>query len=117
MSLRRNMDFVARAISAEEVQAFRDKVLRLGKSVGQSVYRGDDALETLHVGAFIGDELSSVATICREAMRDRQNTDAWRLRGMATLENLRGSGLGKSLAEDCIAHAVKHGGATVWCKA
>ena len=107
----------AREISPREVQAFRDLVLRLGKSEGRSVYRGDDDPKTLHLGAYVGADLVAIATICCEAMPGLLNATTWRLRGMATLDQFRGRGLGKNLAKSCISHAAKHGGTVVWCKA
>jgi ribosomal protein S18 acetylase RimI-like enzyme len=104
-------------LSVKEVQMFRDRVLRLGKSEGQSVYRGDDDSKTLHLGAFVDSGLVAIATICHESTPDQPSHTMWRLRGMATLDEFRGRGLGKSLADSCIAHAAKHGGTMVWCKA
>jgi ribosomal protein S18 acetylase RimI-like enzyme len=67
--------------------------------------------------AFVDVDLVAIATICYETMPDQASATTWRLRGMATLDQFRGHGLGKSLAEGCIAHAAKHGGTVVWCKA
>jgi ribosomal protein S18 acetylase RimI-like enzyme len=36
---------------------------------------------------------------------------------MATLEEFRGRGLGKRLAERCVAHAVDGRGTVLWCSA
>jgi hypothetical protein len=41
----------------------------------------------------------------------------WRLRGMATLEEFRGRGLGKRLAERCVAYAADGRGTLLWCSA
>ncbi len=41
----------------------------------------------------------------------------WRLRGMATREDLRGHGLGRSLLDACIAHVAAGGGGLLWCSA
>jgi ribosomal protein S18 acetylase RimI-like enzyme len=77
----------------------------------------DDATTTLHVGAFVNGSLVSVATICREPMPNNSDAGEWRLRGMATVDNYRGKGLGKRLAEHCVAHALSEGGSLVWCSA
>lgn len=105
-----------RVVCAADVQRFREQVLHPRKRE-HAVYKGDDATETLHVGAFTGPDLIAVATICQEPMPDSLSTTSWRLRGMATLDQFRGRSLGKRLAERCLAHAHSYGGTIVWCSA
>jgi hypothetical protein len=66
---------------------------------GRSIYPGDDAPDTLHLGAFVNGRMAAVATVCRESLPGTSMADQWRLRGMATLKEFRGSGLGRLLAE------------------
>lgn len=103
-----------RRIAARDTTALRDAVLRPGLLPG-SLYPGDDAADTLHLGAFIGNTLAAVATLCREPMPGERSTTSWRLRGMATLPEYRGRGLGKELAQRCIAYGAKQEGTIVWC--
>ncbi len=42
---------------------------------------------------------------------------AWRLRGMATLPERRGAGLGASVLRSAVAHVVSCGGSLLWCNA
>ena len=104
-----------RRIAARHTIALRDVALRPDLPPGGSHYPGDDAPETLHLGAFSDNTLVAVATLCREAMPGTQDTTYWRLRGMATLAEYRGRGLGRQLAQRCIAYAAEQGGACVWC--
>jgi GNAT superfamily N-acetyltransferase len=103
-----------RTIAARDTTALRDAVLRPGLLPG-SVYPGDDAADTLHLGAFIGDTLAAVATLCREPIPGPRSATSWRLRGMATLPEHRGRGLGKELAQRCIAYGAGQRGTVVWC--
>lgn len=108
-----------RAISVDEVQAFRERVLH-PREKKHSKYEGDDACETLHLGAFVGTCLAAVGTICRASMFDNDDIfhpNSWRLRGMATLDQFRSRGLGKSVAKGCVAHAASRGATIVWCSA
>jgi GNAT superfamily N-acetyltransferase len=41
----------------------------------------------------------------------------WRLRGMATREDLRNQGLGALVLDACIEHVAAHGGGLLWCSA
>ena len=104
------------AISPEQVQDFRCRVLR-PKEKTHSVYQLDDAADTLHVGAFVGQDLAGVATVCQESLPGTCCNTAWRLRGMATADEFRGRGIGKRLAEYCLAYVRSQGGALVWCSA
>ena len=106
-----------RSISVAEARVLRDRVLRPGLPTGRSIYPGDDAPDTLHLGAFVNGRLAAVATVCHESMPGTSDAGQWRLRGMATLEEFRGSGLGKRLAERCVAHAADSQGTLLWCSA
>jgi ribosomal protein S18 acetylase RimI-like enzyme len=104
-----------RRIAALDTIALRDAALRPGMPPGGSHYPGDEAPETLHLGAFLDNTLVAVATLCREAIPGTQGTTSWRLRGMATLPEYRSRGLGRQLAQRCFACAAEQGGTCVWC--
>jgi GNAT superfamily N-acetyltransferase len=104
-----------RRIAARDTTALRDAVLRPHLPPGSSIYPGDNAADTLHLGAFEKHRLIAVATVCREPLPGEQSTTSWRLRGMAALPEYRGHGIGKDLAQRCIAYAAEHGGTILWC--
>ena len=104
-----------RSITVLEARVLRDAILRPGLPAGGSVYPGDDAGDTLHLGAFEGNRLVAVSTICREVPPGTVRAHAWRLRGMASVAEVRGQGVGRRLARSCIEHAREHGAEIVWC--
>jgi ribosomal protein S18 acetylase RimI-like enzyme len=108
-----------RHIAARDTIALRDAMLRPGLPPGGSIYPGDDAPDTLHLGVYVGasaqSTLAAIATLCRESMPGTQSTASWRLRGMATLPEYRGRSFGRQLAQRCIAYAAEQGGTRVWC--
>ena len=104
-----------RRIAARDTVALRNAVLRPGLPPDRSIYPGDDAPDSLHLGAFLDNTLVAVATLCRQAIPDEQSTASWRLRGMAARPECRGRGLGKQLVRRCIAYAVEQRGTLVWC--
>jgi ribosomal protein S18 acetylase RimI-like enzyme len=108
---------VLRRISVGEARVLRDRVLRGDGPASRSIYPGDDAPDTLHLGAFVSGRLAAVATVCHESMPGASGASEWRLRGMATLEEFRGRGLGKRLAERCVAYAADGRGTLLWCSA
>lgn len=106
-----------RPVPLSDAMVLRDAVLRPDMPPGGSRYPGDDAAGTLHLGAFLNERLVAVATVCREPMPETSDATAWRLRGMATLPEFRGQGLGRRLADHCRTHAADRGGTLLWCSA
>jgi GNAT superfamily N-acetyltransferase len=104
-----------RPISAAAARQLRSALLRPFESPDELVYFGDDAPDTLHVGAFINGELSGIATVCRDPLPGEEATDVWRLRGMAIKPSLQGLGYGRALLERCISHVSARGGRLLWC--
>jgi GNAT superfamily N-acetyltransferase len=105
------------AITAEDALAVRQPVLRPGRQPEDARYEGDDEADALHLGAFVDDRLTAVATIIRQPQPGEDDPAAWRIRGMATLPDHRGQGLGARLLEGLLDHARGSGGRSVWCTA
>jgi GNAT superfamily N-acetyltransferase len=108
---------VVRPITPVQVRLLRHAVLRSFEPPERIIYHGDEALDTLHAGAFRGEELVGIASVCREGMPAGREPGAWRLRGMATLPSVRGEGHGRELLEACFAHIRAQGGTLLWCNA
>ncbi|MEY4762072.1 MAG: hypothetical protein RLZZ200_1928 [Pseudomonadota bacterium] len=112
-----------RPITPAEVRQLRHDVLRPFDPPERLVYAGDDAAETLHAGAFEGERLVGIASVCREPMPAGSDpcgsveSGQWRLRGMATVPAVRGRGLGRALLEACFDHIRSQGGDLLWCNA
>lgn len=130
-----------RLITAAQTRPLRQVVLRPQQTAEELVYPGDDEPRTVHFGAFVDDRLVGIASIYVEAMPGEINPGAgpsvrvdsgpiegpditppspdtdWRLRGMATLPEVRGTGLGGALLESCIDHVRVNGGTRFWCHA
>ena len=103
-----------RQITAEETRPVRHAILRPSQPLSQCVYPLDAETRTGHFGAFREGELVGVASIFQQAEEGEDST-AWRIRGMATLEEVRGDGFGGALLEACLRHAAGLGGRKVWC--
>ncbi|MBW8048806.1 MAG: GNAT family N-acetyltransferase [Cytophagales bacterium] len=50
-------------------------------------------------------------------LRTSITSNAWRLRGMATIPEVRNQGCGSALLSECIKHIKRNGGAEFWCNA
>jgi GNAT superfamily N-acetyltransferase len=119
---------VIRPITAAETRPMRQSVLRPGKTLEELVYPGDDDPGCAHLGAFDdAGRLVGIATVfpdvapteLRGVMPDAafEAGLAYRLRGMATLPDVRGAGHGRALLQACFDHARGHGGSYLWCNA
>lgn len=104
-------------IVAAATRPVRRAILRPTQAEHELVYPGDDAPDTLHAGAFEEERLVGIASIYREARAGSNDAGAWRLRGMATLPDVRGRGYGAALLRLCIEYAAARGGRVAWCNA
>jgi GNAT superfamily N-acetyltransferase len=108
----------ARSVDVAVVHPLRMAVLRAGRPPGSSVYAGDDDPFASHVAVFAGDDAVSVGSVFPDtAPWAPERADAWRVRGMATREGLRGRGLGHAVLSALIEHARANGARFMWCEA
>lgn len=105
-------------ILAAETLTIRWMILRPGFPPETAIFEGDNAQTTQHFGGFIGDRLVGVASIYQIPSPDRVTVlRAWQLRGMATLPDVRGLGVGKALVVACESSVRDSGDTLLWCNA
>jgi GNAT superfamily N-acetyltransferase len=114
------MPLEVRVATLEEVRRLRHLVLRPHQRPEDLVYAHDDDPDALHLGADVDGALVAVASIAREpappevAAPGDDAATTWRIRGMSTLPEHRGAGLGGQLLERCLDHARSRGGTFAW---
>ena len=106
-----------RPITVGEASTIRLPVLRAGMPPDSAVFDNDDDPGTRHLGAFDGERLVGVATFFAEACPRRPGVRAWRLRGMATLDGMRGRGAGSALVAEGVRIAREDRATVMWCNA
>ncbi|MBL8006724.1 MAG: GNAT family N-acetyltransferase [Ignavibacteria bacterium] len=106
-----------KVIPSGETRHLRKINLRPAQNEDELFYPGDDDEETVHFGLFCGNELCGIASLYKECMSGETNDFSWRLRGMATNENVRGKGFGSKLMNRCIEHIKSKNGKKFWCNA
>ena len=107
-----------RPVEVTLVRPLRMEVLRQGRPPETSVLPGDDHPLARHVAAFVDGEIVSVGTVFPSAAPWKpERGDAWRVRGMATRDGLRGRRLGHLVLGALIGHAAANGGRFIWCEA
>ena len=111
------MKFYIKEITADETRNMRQLTLRPHQKSDQLIYPGDYDKETVHFGLFYNDKLSGIASIYNEPIKGEDNDYSWRLRGMATTEDVRGKGFGKELMNICLNHIKSKNAKLFWCNA
>ena len=106
-----------RPITAAEARTVRHPVLRAGLPPESAILDHDNDPGTRHFGAFHGTRLVGVATFFAEPCPSRPGRRAWRLRGMATLEEMQHRGGGSSLVAEGIRAARADDAELMWCNA
>jgi GNAT superfamily N-acetyltransferase len=106
-----------RSITAADARTVRHPVLRAGHPPESASFDHDDDLDTWHFGAYDGVKLIGVATFFAERCPLRPGLRAWRLRGMATVDEMQGRGAGRALVAEGVRVATAAGAALMWCNA
>ena len=111
------MTMTVKQVPAPFVRPLRQAILRPHQTIEECVFPGDDGPDAAHFGAFVDGQIVSIGSIFPESPEGQAIPNAWRLRGMATLPDVRGEGYGAGILTACIAHAREHGGQLIWCNA
>ncbi|MFD1851927.1 GNAT family N-acetyltransferase [Oceanobacillus bengalensis] len=105
-----------RLIEPEMTYSLRHRVLRPNQSIEDSKYEIDHEAHTFHVGAFYQGKLISVASFVVENLPDFSIERQYRLRQMATLEEFRKLGAGRSIVDFGENIIRARGYDLIWCK-
>ena len=108
------MTVEVRRVDAVTVRPLRHSVLRPGGDQAESVYPADDLADTVHLAAIDHDVVVGTATVFPSPYEGRP---AWRLRGMAVDERLRGQGVGSILLREVLDHVRSGESDLLWCNA
>lgn len=117
-----------RRVPASEVRPLRTQILRANWVDRLATYDQDETV-AVHVAAYLPEahQPDGVGTVYAEPPPEANRDEipawtyapgvAWRLRGMATSEATRGTGLGRLVLEECFAAIREGGGRVLWCNA
>ena len=104
-----------RFIKAEQTFPIRREVLRKNIDLPYKM-DGDLDKETIHLGAFVNDEIVSIVSLIKKN-NDFLKGEQFQLRGMATVAKYRGGGYGKLLALRSEEVLVSRNIHKIWCNA
>lgn len=104
-------------IPSKDLIYIRQATLRQGQPIEKCIYPGDDDPDNFHLGLFIEDELCGIASFYLENNNHFSTQTQYRLRGMATVDKIRGQGYGKKILNHGISTLKEKGANTLWCNA
>jgi len=106
-----------RFIQVEELLPLRNVLLRGGKLTNDECRFPTDSLPgAFHLGYYIGQELVCIASFHPQSYGSYAGT-GYQLRGMATIEKLRGKGIGNQLLNFAIVYLRGQKANYIWCNA
>ena len=89
--------------------------MRPSQTLADCKYPSDYETDTFHLGAFINDQLISIASFSKEMHPDLQAGMHYRLRGMATLPEFRNNHAGSSLIQKAEQILQERQADMLWC--
>ena len=103
-------------ISAEDTLTLRSSTLREGLDPELCRFEGDEDELSFHLGYFKDDILVCIASF-HQLGREGFNETGYQLRGMATLADYQGTGIGNQLVNFSIVYLRGQKANYVWCNA
>ena len=100
-------------ISSKDTYAIRQQILF--PEVGDHQFNGDDADQTIHLGAFRDKKLVSVASFYFNSHPDLDYSNQFQIQGMATLPEYQGQGLSRELLKVGFPLIKRNFADVVWC--
>jgi predicted GNAT family N-acyltransferase len=86
-------------IESQSTWPLRHAILRPHQNLKDCQYPGDDLPTTFHLGAFQNTKIMGIASVYKEKTNLLTQKNQYRLRGMATSEEVRGQGYARKLIE------------------
>ncbi|MBS4535713.1 GNAT family N-acetyltransferase [Clostridium sp. D2Q-14] len=105
-----------RKIDPKMTYNIRHIVLRPHQTIEECKYDTDYEDDSFHVGGFYKGKLISIASFCIEKHSDLSIEKQYRLRAMATLEEFRKLGVGRSVVNYAENLIKEQGVNFLWCK-
>ncbi|WP_276730163.1 GNAT family N-acetyltransferase [Bacillus sp. (in: firmicutes)] len=106
-----------KTIPAEDTYDIRHRILRPHQSIEQCKFEQDHAECAFHLGAFYEGTLISIASFSPQHQPLLTESPAYRLRGMATLEEYRDQKAGSTLIKYAEQKLADKDVQAVWCNA
>ncbi|MDG1158401.1 MAG: GNAT family N-acetyltransferase [Flavobacteriales bacterium] len=112
------MILTTKQISAEATRPVRHRVLWPHiEQEKDCVIDIDEREDAIHLGAFLDDQLVAVCSLFEMHSSKIEDKKQYRLRAMASLPEVRGSGAGKMIVQEALRLVEAKGMEVLWCDA
>ena len=108
---------LVKKIPVEETYPIRLAVLRPNKTLKDCIFTHDEDKSTFHLGVFVDDQLACIGSFYFQKHPYFKEEDQCQLRGMATLHEYQGKGLGTMLLRKAFEIFLDNGIELFWCNA
>lgn len=108
---------IVKRVHLKDTYGIRKKVLGVNDTLKSYMFEGDDESGTFHLGAFIENNLVSVASFYFKRNPNFNIDNQYQLQGMATLENFRKQGFSRELLNVAFPIIKQNFCNVVWCNA
>ena len=108
---------IVKQIDAKDTYSIRNQMLRPGLPESTCHFEGDHDELTLHLGAYIDNQLASVASFYLQCNSSFCQEYQMQLRGMATLPQYQAKGLSSALLRTAFPLIKKNHINVLWCNA
>ena len=108
---------LVKEITYKDCYDLRLKVLKRKEWDYEYQYSGDDEPTTFHLGVFIDERLATIASFFANTNKQVNARNPIQLRGMATLSDYQGRGLGRLMIQAAIHESKKRNHDILWCNA
>lgn len=106
-----------RAITAKDTHAVRHPMLRRGRPISSCIFNGDQDPNTLHLGAYLEDELVGVLSAYLKIHPDFKIENSYQVRGVAVLTEQHRNGIGRLLMKAIEQKLLKKNTSFIWLNA
>jgi GNAT superfamily N-acetyltransferase len=103
-----------RRMQLDDILQFRHEIIRPMQRPEDIVYFGDRVRSSLHVGAFLEDNLVGVVSVVREPCPSIADQNTWRARALGVRPEMRRTGLGRRLMQVTFGYAASQHASIVW---
>lgn len=109
-----------KSVALDEIIALRHQVLRPHQNLSDCIFDTDSREGTFHLGAFVDNQLVSIASFVVESREDLPgtlpSTLQYQLRAMATLHKFRHMGMGRRVVAEGALRIKALGADCLWCR-
>lgn len=111
------MQLQLQEISANDTHIVRHPILRKGRPISSCVFSGDNTPTTVHLGAFLDNQIIGVLSAYLNTHPDFGIKNSYQIRGVAVLKEHQRKGIGRLLMKAIEAKLLQKNTTFIWLNA